>query len=172
LRAKLKDVTWELASVMLTQALSSEMRKAGLHPLTIDNTNDFENYQIEINKLDAWLHKATVACKHHALPSDASEKAHYTPLNACVDACSSQYQKSFYEKLKFTVFNSEMQDKVLGINLLQPDSAGTNVLPISEPKLWWHPESGKQSTMLEIPIEVTGRWTSSFCKLEHMLMHS
>jgi hypothetical protein len=76
-----------------------------------------------------------------------------------VDACGSRYQKSFYEKLKFAVFDAETQDKVLGASPLKPDGAGANVLPNGETKIWWCPESGKQSATLEIPVEVKGHWS-------------
>jgi hypothetical protein len=104
--------------VTLARALSSKTRKRGVDPLNIDDIDDFENYDIEIDKLDALLDKAANALNGQTLPIDKSEKAHYGPLisflNACVDACRVVHQKLFYEWLKFVVFNTETQDGVLG----------------------------------------------------------
>ena len=139
---ELSDATcqWELDPVTLTCTLSSKTRKGGLSPLTIHNVNDFGNYDIEIDKLDGLLSKATNALTHETLPNDISEKAHYRPLisflNTCVDACCDIYQKLFYEWLKFTVFNTEMQDEVLGASPLKPDGTGANGLSEGETKLW------------------------------------
>jgi hypothetical protein len=161
--SELADATWELDPVTLARALSSKTRKGGVDPLNIDDIDDFENYDIEIDKLDGILGKAANALKGQTLPFDNSEKAHYghliSFLNACVDACRVVCQKLFYERLKFIVFDTETQDGVLGASPLKPDGAGANGLSEGETKLWWRPESGSRASTLEIPIEVKGLWS-------------
>src|ERR1700733_15503249 len=98
--SELKDATWELDPVTLARALSSKTRKAGLHPLTIDEIDDLANYDIAIDELEGSLGKASKAFKHEALPDDSSEKEHYGPfisfLNACVHTCHGICRKLFY----------------------------------------------------------------------------
>jgi hypothetical protein len=134
----------------------------GLHPLTIDELDDFGNYDIEIDKLGGLLTEAVKSFNHEHLPIDSSEKAHYEPLvvflNACVDACRVVYHKSFYEFLNFIVFDTATQDRVLGAFPLKPDGAGSNGLRKDETRLWWRPKSGHRRSTMEIPVEVKGSW--------------
>jgi len=163
--SELKDATWELDPVTLTRALSSKMCKAGLHPLTIDEIDDLANYVIAIDKLEGSLGKASKAFKHEDLPDDLTEltkKEHYRPfisfLNACVETCRGICQKLFYERLKFIIYDTQMQDGILGASPLKPDGAGANGLSEGERKLWGRLQSGERKATLEIPIEVKRGW--------------
>ena len=115
---ELADATWELDPVTLARALSSKTRKAGVPPLTIDKIDDLENYDIEIDQLGGLLDEAVQALKQAfvQLPMDGLESEHYQPLmtflNACVGACGDVYNKCFfYNKLKFIIFDTSMQDR-------------------------------------------------------------
>jgi hypothetical protein len=124
--------------VTLAHALSSKMCKAGVPHQIINNVNDLENYDIEINLL---------------------EEQGLTFLNVCVDACHCIHDRfCIYNKLKFIVFNTPMQDSVRGASPLKPDSASSNRLSEWNKQLWWCPESGDHSSTMEIPIEVKNCW--------------